>query len=84
MLSNILFRFSTDGNRGAAFSAEVLRKGIADRSNCHNDAVRSSRRRRTDDDRCWCMQPAMKGNDSKARTIVKRFITISLEQLLPI
>ena len=27
MLSNILFRFSTDGNRGAAFSAEVLRKG---------------------------------------------------------
>ena len=52
MLSNILFRVSTDGNRGAAFSAEVLRKGIADRSNCHNDAVRSSRRRRTDDDRC--------------------------------
>ena len=51
MLSNILFRFSTDGNRGAAFSAEVLRKGIADRSNCHNDAVRSSRRRRTDDDK---------------------------------
>ena len=51
MLSNILFRFSADGNRGAAFSAEVLRKGIADRSNCHNDAVRS-RRRRTDDDRC--------------------------------
>ena len=40
MLSNILFRFSTDGNRGAAFSAEVLRKGIADRPNCHNDAVR--------------------------------------------
>lgn len=82
MLSNILFRFSTDGNRGAAFSAEVLRKGIADRPNCHNDAVRSSRRGRTDDE--WCMQPAMKGNDSKARTIVKRFITISLEQLLPI
>ena len=75
MLSNILFRFSTDGNRGAAFSAEVLRKGIADRPNCHNDAVRSSRRGRTDDDRC---------SNGKARTIVKRFITISLEQLLPI
>lgn len=52
MLSNILFRFSADGNRGAAFSAEVLRKDIADMQNCHTDGGRSSRRRRTDDDRC--------------------------------
>ena len=39
MLSNILFRFSADGNRGAAFSAEVLRKDIADMQNCHTDGA---------------------------------------------
>ena len=43
---------STDDNRGAAFSAEVLHKGIVSKPSGHKHALRNNRRKRKVCDRC--------------------------------